>query len=373
MSSRRSAEAPLLTRRALNRALLARQLLLERAHVNALEALERLAGLQSQAPNPPYIGLWSRLRDFRPDDLANLILARKAVRLALMRSTIHLVASADALAWRPLLQPMAERMFESNHGRVLVGVDRNELNSHGRRLVAEKPQTFEELGAGLALRWPGLPPVSLANSIRTSSALVQIPPRGIWGQSGAAVHATIESWLGQPLLSDPDIAALALRYLAAFGPASVRDLQTWSGLTRLQPVLDALRPDLVTFQDETGRELFDLPDAPRPALETPVPVRFLTEFDSTLLAYGDPSRIVSARDRKRVISVNGLVAGTFLVDGFVRGTWSIVRDKSTATLIVKQFATLDRAEQNALKIEGVALLAFAAPGLEPNVRFEAIA
>jgi len=345
-------------------------MLLEREDRPALDAIERLGGLQSQAASPPYLGLWTRLRDFRHQELADLLLNRQAVRTALMRSTIHLVSSADALAWRPLIRPVAERMYESSHGRFLTGVDRDELSEVGRRLIEEQPQTFEHLGATLSERWPGNRPASLANAIRTSCALVQLPPRGIWGQSGPAVHATIESWLGEPLAAEPDLAAFAKRYLAAFGPASVRDLQTWSGLTRLQPVMELLRPELLTFQDETGRELFDVPDAPRPPAETPAPVRFLAEFDSTILAYADPRRIISTAARKRVVTVNGLVAGTFLVDGFVHGTWTIRREKSISILAIKPFLKIDRPDRVALEAEGFNLLAFAAAGLEPNVRFE---
>lgn len=163
------------------------------------------------------------------------------------------------------------------------------------------------------------------------------------------------------------MAAMAKRYLAAFGPASVRDLQTWTGLTRLAPVLDSLRPDLITFQDENGVELFDLPDAPRPDSDMPAPVCFLAEFDSTILAYTDPSRIVTPEHRKRVVSVNGLVSGTVLVDGFVHGSWSIKRDKTSAALVVTLFSLVDPQSQRAPRDEAEAMLAFAAAGLEPEV------
>jgi hypothetical protein len=370
LSSKKLTDAPLISRQALNRALLARQMLLTRESISALAAIERLAGIQSQAPNPAYFGLWSRLQDFRHDELARLISEREAVRLSLMRSTIHLVSSADALSWRPSLQPVMNRMFESTYGRFLDGVERNELIAEGVRIVEAEPRTYDELGKALLERWPNRNPAALANAIRTAAALVQVPPRGLWGRSGAARHTTIERWLGRSLVEEPDLAAMAKRYLAAYGPASVRDLQTWSGLTKLAPVLESLRPELLTFQDENGKELFDLPAAPRPDAETPVPIRFLAEYDNALLAYADPSRIVSADHRKRVMSVNGIVSGTFLIDGFVHGIWTIKRDRSSAALIVTPFAPLDSSTRAALTEEGAALLAFGAAALEPRILVE---
>ena len=256
MSPGKQIDAPLISRRALNRALLARQMLLAREAIPALAAIERLAGIQSQAPNPAYFGLWTRVQAFRHEELAELISERNVVRLSLMRSTIHLVSSSDARSWRPLLQPVMDRMFESTYGRYLDGIERSELIAEGVRLVENEPRTFNELGTALLERWPDRNPAALANAIRSAAALVQVPPRGLWGRSGAARHTTIERWLGQAIASEPDMTAMAKRYLASYGPASVRDLQTWSGLTKLAPVLESLRSDLVTFRDENGRELF---------------------------------------------------------------------------------------------------------------------
>ena len=269
LSPGKQIDAPLISRRALNRALLARQMLLAREAIPALAAIERLAGIQSQAPNPAYFGLWTRVQAFRHEELAELISERNVVRLSLMRSTIHLVSSSDARSWRPLLQPVMDRMFESTYGRYLDGIERSELIAEGVRLVEDEPRTFNELGTALLERWPDRNPAALANAIRSAAALVQVPPRGLWGRSGAARHTTIERWLGQAIASEPDMTAMAKRYLAAYGPASVRDLQTWSGLTKLAPVLESLRSDLVTFRDENGRELFDLPEAPRPVRGNP--------------------------------------------------------------------------------------------------------
>ncbi|HEX2036936.1 MAG TPA: winged helix DNA-binding domain-containing protein, partial [Chloroflexota bacterium] len=264
-----------LSRRALNRATLARQLLLSRRQLPVAQAIEHLVGLQAQTPHTWYVGLWTRLEGFRPPLVADLLAERRVVRLALMRSTIHLVTARDCLFLRPLVQPVIERSMNGNFGRSLAGVDAAALAAAGRALVEERPLTFTELGKRLAERWPGRDPAALAQAVRAWVPLVQVPPRGLWGTSGQARHTSAESWLGRPLDPAPSLEELVVRYLAAFGPAGVMDMQTWSGLTRLGEVVEGLRPRLVTFRDEQGRELFDLPDAPRPDPDTPAPPRFL--------------------------------------------------------------------------------------------------
>ncbi|HET6232414.1 MAG TPA: winged helix DNA-binding domain-containing protein [Longimicrobiaceae bacterium] len=359
-----------LTRRALNRALLARQMLLRRHALTAEEAIGRLGGMQSQAPNPPYIGLWSRLEGFRADALAGLMYERKVVRIALMRATIHLVTARDCLAWRPLLQPVIERGMRSSHGKRLGGADPAALAAVGRELVKEAPRTWEELADALGPRFPGADPAALAQAVRAWVPLVQVPPRGIWGEPGAARHTTTDVWLGRPLDADPSVDELVMRYLAAFGPVTVRDVQTWSGLTRLREVLDRLRPRLATFRDEGGAELFDLPDAPRPDADTPAPVRFLPEWDNMLLSHADRARIVADEHRASVFTINGQILGTILVDGFVTGTWKITRHRSAATLVITPFALLPSAKKTALEEEGARLLDWAAPEeSEGAVRF----
>jgi hypothetical protein len=254
-----------LTRRALNRATLDRQLLLRRADLAPLEAIERLVGVQAQTPHTWYVGLWSRLTDFRAEDVAELLTQRRAVRIALMRSTIHLVSAADALAIRPVVQPVLDRELFHNfiHGRSMRGLATAEVVAAGRELLDARPATPARLGRLLSERWPDRDPASLAYAVRNLLPVVQIPPRGVWGASGQTVHAPLESWVGAPLRTDQTVDALLLRYLGAFGPATVRDVQTWSGLTRLAEVLDRLRSRLATFRDESGAELFDLPDAAR--------------------------------------------------------------------------------------------------------------
>ncbi len=353
-----------LSQRALNRALLARQLLLQRSAMPAGEAVAHLAGMQAQAPATPYVGLWTRLAAFEPGELSRLIEDRRLVRLALMRSTLHLVTAEDALAWRPLLQPTLERGFASNWGKRLGAADTDALAAAGRAVVDDRPRTFSQLGAELAPCWPGSDPAALAQAIRTYVPLVQVPPRGLWGASGQAEHTSLQAWVGRPLAAKASIDDMVLRYLAAYGPASVADVQAWSGLTRLREVVARLRDRLRTFHDENGRELWDLPDAPRPDPATPALPRFLPEYDNALLSHADRTRIRSADDRWRLHSVNGILPGAVLVDGFLRGVWKIARRDESAVVTVEPFRPLAKRDAAAVSVEGRRLLRFAAADAE---------
>ena len=365
-----------LTARALNRALLDRQLLLRRDSLPAaagpradrvIETVEHLVGLQAQAPFPPYYGLLSRLDGFRPADLAELLLTRKVVRIGLMRGTIHLVSADDCLGLRPVLQPVLERGLRANFGRRLTGADRAALAAAGRALVEDRPMTFSEIGGALAPRWPQYPPNALAQGVRALVPLVQVPPRAVWGQAGQAAHTSAEAWLGRPLAASASPDEVVLRYVAAFGPATVADAQAWSGLTGLREVVGRLRPQLRTFRDEQGRELFDLPDAPRPDPDTPVPVRLVAEFDNLILSHADRARVISEPDRQRLYSKNGIFPGTVLIDGFVRGTWRVTAARGVAVLAIELFGEAD-GDRDAVVAEGERLLGFAAPG-SPDAEF----
>src|ERR687898_1300880 len=346
--------------RELNRAALERQMLLRRRKLSAVEAIEHLVGMQAQAPAPPYVGLWTRLEDFRPDELGRLILERRAVRIALMRNTVHLVSARDCLALRPLVQPVLDRtLFSTRANRAhLEGVDTEALVAAGWALLEERPRTAKELGEQLQEQWPERDPAALARAIRHLLPLVQVPPRGVWGKSGPAAHTTAESWLGSPLDPAPSIEDVVLRYLGAFGPATVKDVQTWSGLTRLGEVVERLRPRLRTFRDERGRELFDLPDAPMPDPDTPAPSRFLPEFDNLILSHADRTRFIAEEYRKALASRNGMVPAAFLTGGFVQGTWKTERSRGRASLEIKPFEPLAKEDRDALAEEGEILLRF---------------
>jgi len=353
-------DVPVLSPRALNRATLERQMLLRRQSLSAEEAIEHLVGMQAQAPAPPYVGLWTRLEDFHPDELARLILDRRAVRVALMRNTVHLVSARDCLTLRPLVQPVIDRDLYANraHREGLEGVDAEALSAAGRALLEAGPRTAKELGVLLRERWPERDPASLARAVRHLVPLVQVPPRGVWGRSGPAAHTTAEAWLGRPLGPAPSPEELVVRYLGAFGPANVKDVQTWSGLTRLGEVVDRLRPRLSTFRDEHGGELFDLPDAPRPDPDAPSPPRFLPEFDNLILSHADRTRVLADEHRKAIASKNGMVPATFLVDGFARGTWKTERIRRKATLVIEPFEPLAKNNRDALAEEGERLVRF---------------
>jgi Winged helix DNA-binding domain len=370
-----------LSRRALNRALLERQLLLRRRPLPAsasskeradavIEVVEHLVGLQAQAPFPPYFGLWSRLDGFRPDDLARLLLSRQVVRIALMRGTIHLVSARDCLLLRSLLQPVLDQGFARGYGRQLPGLDPGELAAAGRTLVEAGPRTFSELGTLLAERWPGYPPAALAQSIRALVPLVQVPPRAVWGRAGAAAHTSAQAWLGADLQAGPAPEQMVSRYLAAFGPAAIRDIQTWSGLTRLREVTERIRPRLRVFRGEDGAELLDLPEAPRPDPDIPAPVRLVAEFDNLTLSHADRSRVIGKAARERVFTRNAVIPGLVLVDGFVAGAWKRTASRTADSLAIEMLGPVSGPDRDAIEAEAGRLLAFAGPeGARHEIRY----
>jgi hypothetical protein len=357
----------ILSRRALNRALLERQLLLARSTISVKDAIERLVGIQAQVPTDPYIALWTRLNGFRTDDLAKLINDRRAVRMGLMRGTVHLVTARDALGIRPVVQQVYERIFVSARGDVgastftsrLAGVDLKALLAAGRKLVDERPRTAAELRPILKKRWPERDAEALAAAVHFLVPLVQVPPRGLWGESGQARHTSLEAWLGKRLGGEASPDQLIVRYLRAFGPATVADARIWSRLTGLREVFERLRPRLRTFRDERGRELFDVPDGVLPDPDTPAPPRFLPEYDNVFLSHDDRSRI--AREDFR-LSRNSRIEGNFgtvLVDGFIAAIWKISRTAGSATLRVEPVVPLTKGDRAAVAAEGEELLAFA--------------
>ncbi len=373
-----------LSRRALNRALLARQLLLQRRHLDPVAALDHLIGLQSQAPDPPYWALWARLARFDPGALSGLLVDRRVVRLAMMRSTLFLVSTADAVALRPLLQPGMDRALRGVVGPTLADLDQAGVAAVVRDLVSDRPRTLDELGRLLVERWPSFDAADLGRVARTVVPLVQVPPRGLWQTGGPARHTSLDAWVNPPPHSAGDsgdgpaptpegLDGLVRRYLAAFGPASVADVQTWSGLTRLGAVVARLRPTLARFRDDQGVELFDLPDGPRPGPDIAAPARLLGGFDNILLAHADRARTLGDLDHRRVMTNNGLVRPVVLVDGFVAGTWRLDRaGRGDAVVTITAFTLLPRAARHALTAEATAAAAMAEPDRQPAVRIERV-
>ncbi|POM27872.1 hypothetical protein BTM25_22960 [Actinomadura rubteroloni] len=351
-----------LTTRALNRATLARQLLLDRADLPPLDAVGHLCGLQAQEPQEPFIGLWTRLRTFDPATLSNLLVQRQVVRTHLMRRTVHLVTATDALAWRSRHDAMLRQRVLTTYRRELEGVDLEELARAGHAIMADgEPRTMAELARAVSDRWPSPPPRALGEMLVAALLpMAQLPPRGLWRQRAGVRNALLTSWLGRapdPLSTDaedPVGQTLVRRYLAAFGPATTADLRAWCGLTGLPAAVTALRPELITFHDENGRELLDLPEAPRPDPDTPAPVRFLPAFDNALLGYHDRTRIVD--DAHRNLSVAG--TRVVLVDGRVAATWTTKNN----TLTITPLHPLTPHDRTAITEEGETLASFLSEG-----------
>ncbi len=352
----------MLTPRALNRALLERQHLLRRAPVGLSDAIERLVGLQAQAPLAPYLGLWLRLEGFTTDALAEAMRSRAVLRTHVWRSTIHLLTRRDALALRPLMQPQLERSVRRTLVREVSDARLAVLVPVTRALLHTGTFTRSQLAAALAREHPADESAAVASAIGSLVPTVQVTPRGVWGESAAAAWTTLERWTGEALpAQSPDPAGVLVRYLRAFGPASAADMRKWSGLTGLRPAIERLRPRLRTFRDEHGAELFDLPEAPLPDPETPAPPRFLPEYDNVLFAHEDRGRINPGRYPLPLLPGNGAAAGTLLLDGFYRGTWRLRRELARASIAVELFDAPTPGEREELAAEALRLLGFIAP------------
>ena len=370
-----SAAQTTLSRRALNRALLARQMLLERRRMPVRAAIEHLVGMQAQAPDLPYVGLWSRLEGFTTDELSRLVEQREAVRMTLQRATIHLVTTRDALSLRPLLQRVPERALfaGSPWWKQAKGVDVDALVVAGREIMGERPRTVAELAKLLRPRFPDHDALALAYVVRALVPMVFTTPRGTWGGKGLVKLTTVEAWLGRPLGAALPTEKFALRYLAAFGPASAADARAWSGLS-VRDAFERLRPRLRTFRDGRGIELFDLPKAPRPDPQTQAPVRFLPDYDNILLGHADRTRIMARGQHIGLFSPQGIMKGTVLVDGFLRAGWRPIGDQTgTALSITPLEKPIPPRQRIEITEEGLRLLQFLAPGEKHAVRFGPIA
>ncbi len=330
--------------------------------------LEHLVGLQAQVPRVPHLALWDRLAGYHPAELDGLMTSRAVVRTQLMRTTIHTVTAADALALRPLLQPVLDRTFSGTAwGQRLRGQDVAAVVAEAAALLAARPMGRAELQRELADRHPGLDAEAVAFGVSYWVPWVQPPPRGLWTGSGAAVMAPVDAELG-PGAGPASLDDLVVRYLGAFGPATVRDAQAWCGLTRLREVVDRLGPGLRRFRTEDGAELVDVPDAPLPDPDTPAPVRFLAEYDNVVLSHADRSRLVAEGDHVLLQGGPGGWTGTVLVDGLLRATWAARREGQSLDLTVRPSGSLPAAAEAEVEGDGARLLAFLAPGRDHAVR-----
>jgi hypothetical protein len=362
--------AELLTPRQLNRATLQRQLLLERVSRPAIDVIRAFAGLQAQNPRDPYLALWSRLDAFAPEELETLLVERSVVRLGVQRGTVHAIAADDCAVLRPLAQPIMAQQLRAHPDFKAAArpIDVAAVTAHARDVLGERPCTAKQLRDALAERFPEFDPAAMLIASRFNLAYVQVPPRGLWRRSGQVVGTTAEAWLGCSLEADPAPDAIVLRYVAAFGPATVQDAATWSRYTGLREVFDRVRPQLRTFRDEAGRELFDVPDSTIPDGDVPAPVRFLPEYDNVLLGHADRRRFVADDFRTRMPYERLGFLGNLLVDGMLAGGWRA----DGPTLRVYTVDRLAGGARAAVEEEGRRLLALLRPGTEHDVAFEAV-
>lgn len=359
-----------LTLRDLNRAILARQMLLERRDVSIPDAIDQLVGLQAQAASAPFVGLWTRLPDVQRADLAKLLDEHEVLKAAWVRGTLHLVTADDYRRFRPALQPMLTGGYQDIAKRRGPGVDVAAVVAAAREYFAEEPRTFAGLSAWLPERFPGEDVGSLRHAVRMHLPIVQVPVPTGWSYPAKPQFALADDWLSTRVATDggEGIEELLRRYLAAFGPATVTDMQAWSAFKGLKEVVEVLRPSLVTYRDEQRNELFDLPDGERPAADAPAPPRFLPEYDNLLLSHRKRTRVVADEHRKQVYLPGLRVAATVLVDGFVAGTWSVDKARGEASLVIRPFGRLAKDTRVALVDEGEQLVRF----VEPEAKAHAV-
>ncbi len=366
----------MLSRRALNRALLARQFLLRREPLDVLTAIDRLAGIQAQWSPSPYLALWSRLERFAIDDLQRELEQRTVVKATLMRLTLHLVTAREYPNYA--VATTAGRRVPAAIAENAAGVDIGDIRE---RVLAQahEPRSWTEIRAAL----DGLAPEDLLEGRYALWMIADLhgwvlsaPPSGTWRYFGSGRYVDARAWLGRFALpaADEAVAAVVERYLGAFGPASRADIASWSGIRlgrALAPALDALAPRLCIFEDERGTTLYDLASAPRPDPGEPAPPRYLPKWDSTLLAYAPTARdrMLPEPYRGLLIGTNGDIRPTFLVDGMVAGTWEILRQKARrARLVLSPFDGVARAYRATLVEEGERLVRF----VEPDARDHAV-
>jgi Winged helix DNA-binding domain len=335
--------------RELNRALLARQLLLERTALALPRALERMGGLQAQYAPSMYIGLWSRVAGFERDALTRALERRSVVQGTLLRSTIHLVSARD---WWPLTLAVERARREW-----WLKVSREGLTARDMSAAARKLR--RRLAGGTALRRAEIEALvgkRAAVGVGLSLPMVRVPPSGTWERRRADLYAAAEDWLGPPEVTRDDaVDHLVRRYLGGFGPARLAEIAGWAGIPapEIAPALDRLR--LRRFRAQDGDELVDLPRAPLPDPETPAPVRLLPTWDAILLAHARRANILPERHRQRVFNTKmPQSVPTFLVDGSVAGAWRY----SDGRVTFDPFERLDRATTRALREEGERMAAF---------------
>lgn len=348
-----------LTRRELNRALLARQLLLQRGKLPVPRAVERLGGLQAQQASSPYLQLAARLEPFDRDQLTRALERRKLVKALLMRGTLHLVTPDDYWAFATVRRELGATLWPPAYEKLVPKARLAQLAKEALKELRGTNRTLKEMLTLLEphARSPATP-AFLWRRLQGYAFVVHVPPSGSWGYNKEGVYATADEWIpGTPPPPAEAFNRLVLRYLAAFGPATKHDIGQWAGLPRVTPIVEALdRLELRTFRDEGGRTLYDVLRAPLPDPDTPAPVRLVPRFDNLVLAHDDRTRILGDVPVTRVVTKNAIVHATILVDGFVAGTWRLENGR----VVLEPFGRLSRETQAALASEIERLEAFAA-------------
>lgn len=336
-----------------NRTLLHRQHLLERIDDDAIEVLDRCVGLQAQDPRAPFAGLASRMVDFDPAELDGLLTERDVVRIALLRSTVFLIDTEDARWMRPAVQPALDAGL-GMHARRLAAAAVDEILTAATRLLdRDDAVPSAELGAGLAERFPDESRATLMAVARCGLPLVQVPPRGLFAGSGAPSYRLFDDWAGpgEPAVEGDEARKDLIRlYLRGFGPASVKGIQTWCGLTRLRGLVEAMEADweLVKVEGPNGEELFDIDGLDIVDEDAPAPVRLIAPYDNILVAQADRRRIADEDDYRRLQTTNGISPGYVLVDGRLAGSWAL---DTRGRVVADLWAKPDRGQRAELEAE----------------------
>jgi len=348
-----------LGRRELNRALLARQLLLERSPESVPRAVEQLAGLQAQYTPSPYLSLWTRLAGFERQSLTCALECKEVVKALLMRGTLHIVTPRDFWAAATARRELGGSPWPPSFEQRLPAHELARIAGQILVELRDEPRTFSEVGTLLAPHADDeLSTTFLWRRVQGQEHVVHVPPSGTWGYHKEGVYRAAGSVIpGEAPPAEEALDHLVRRYLAAFGPAAKQDVAQWAGIPRLGPIAQSLaRLGLPTFLDDRGRTLYDLPGAPLPDPDTPAPTRLVPRFDNLELAHADRTRVLGDVPPSRIVTKNAIVHATILLDGFVAGTWQLVRGR----VALEPFGRLGREARAALADEAAKLEAFVA-------------
>ncbi|MGO2050260.1 MAG: winged helix DNA-binding domain-containing protein [Microbacterium sp.] len=347
-----------------------RQHLLAPAPLSPIELTQHLVGLQAQNPWSWYAGFFRRIDGVHPEAVSSHLEDRSLVRMSAMRATIHLMTPEDAATLRSHTQIVHQRTMKSSFGRDLKDVSVDDVTVRAQALLEERPYTLKELGVALGRKWPETRPSSLAMVARFMLPLVQVPPRGQWGQSGPVAYTTLDTWVGQRIEPRHSIEEVILRYLVAFGPATIMDFQIWSGLTKCKPHFENLEEGIVQLQSDRGQTLYDLNAIERPTPQTgeALPVRFLYDYDNLLLAYKDRSRFITPAYSEMQRMLDGTTLQAILVNGKTVGMWAHKKGRQSSLLEARLCEHLSRNDLDAVENEAHELVKWLEPDINSDVR-----